>query len=148
MRIPDYGRNDRVDHWVINAEMTKFVADRLFARIGPAVQQAMHFKVTRYERFRIGCYQSLDSAPGMVGAAHGHRDNTEPQVAHRRFACSVALNAEAYEGGGLVFPEYSGAEYAPRTGEALVFSSSLLHQVMPVTRGTRFVLLSFLFGDT
>ena len=57
-------------------------------------------------------------------------------------------NAEAHEGGGIVFPEFCGTEYAPRTGEALVFSSSLLHQVMPVRRGTRYTLLSFLFGET
>jgi predicted 2-oxoglutarate/Fe(II)-dependent dioxygenase YbiX/peroxiredoxin len=147
MRIPDYGRNDRIDHWVINPETTKFIAERLFARVAPVVRQTFHYPLTKYERFRIGRYQALDSAPGIIGAAHGHRDNTEKQVAHRRFACSVALNAEAHDGGGLVFPEFSGAEYAPRTGEALVFSSSVLHQVMPVTRGTRFVLLSFLFGD-
>ena len=148
MRIPDYGRNDRVDHWVIKAETTNLIANRLFSRVAPVVRQAFHYQLTRHERFRIGRYQALDSAPGIVGAAHGHRDNTEKQVAHRRFACSVALNAEAHDGGGLVFPEFSGTEYAPRTGEALVFSSSILHQVMPVTRGTRFVLLSFLFGET
>jgi len=147
MRIPDYGRNDRIDHWVINPETTKFIAERLFSRVAPVVRQTFHYPLTKYERFRIGRYQALDSEPGIIGSAHGHRDNTEKQVAHRRFACSVALNAEAHDGGGLVFPEHSGAECAPGTGEALVFSSSMLHQVMPVTRGTRFVLLSFLFGD-
>ena len=148
MRIPDNGRNDRVDHWVINPDTTKFITDRLFSRIGPEVFKAFHYALTRHERYRIGRYQALDSAPGIVGATHGHRDNTEPRVAHRRFACSVNLNAEAHDGGGIVFPEFSGVEYAPRTGEALIFSSSLLHQVMPVRQGTRFVLLSFLFGDT
>lgn len=147
MRIPDYGRNDRVDHWVVNADTTKFIAGRLFARVAPMVEQAFHYRLTKYERFRIGRYEAADGTRGITGAAHGHRDNTEPRVAHRRFACSVNLNAEAHEGGGIVFPEFCGTEYAPRTGEALVFSSSLLHQVMPVRRGTRFALLSFLFGD-
>jgi peroxiredoxin/predicted 2-oxoglutarate/Fe(II)-dependent dioxygenase YbiX len=148
MRIPDYGRNDRVDHWVINQDTTQFIAQRLFARVAPVVQRAFQYKLSRYERFRIGRYEASDDAKGIIGAAHGHRDNVEPQVAHRRFACSVNLNAEAHEGGGLVFPEFSGTEYAPRTGEALVFSSSLLHQVMPVRQGTRFTLLSFLFGES
>lgn len=147
MRIPDYGRNDRIDHWVINPDTTKFIADRLFARVAPMVQKAFHYRLTKYERFRIGRYEAANDARGIVGAAHGHRDNTEPRVAHRRFACSVNLNAEAHDGGGIVFPEFCGTEYAPRTGEALVFSSSLLHQVMPVRRGTRYTLLSFLFGD-
>ena len=69
------------------------------------------------------------------------------RVAHRRFACSINLNSEAFEGGGLIFPEFGGQEYSPRTGEALVFSSSLLHLAQPVSKGTRFALLSFLFGD-
>ena len=36
--------------------------------------------------------------------------------------------------------------YKPATGEAVVFSCSLLHEAMPVTEGTRYVLLSFLYG--
>ena len=53
----------------------------------------------------------------------------------------------------LASPERSvGAQFAGLgiyvVGEALVFSSSLLHQVMPVRRGTRYTLLSFLFGET
>ena len=148
MKIPDYGRNDRVDHWVISKDTTAFVAGRLGARVIPEIKKAFHYQITKYERFRIGRYQALDSAEGIVGASNGHRDNTEPQVAYRRFACSVNLNSESFEGGGLTFPEFGGQEYSPRTGEALVFSSSLLHHVQPVTKGTRFVLLSFLFGDT
>jgi predicted 2-oxoglutarate/Fe(II)-dependent dioxygenase YbiX len=148
MSIPDYGRNDRVDHWVINKDTSNFIAQRCGQRVIPEIKKAFQYQISKFERFRIGRYQALDSAEGLVGSAHGHRDDSELQVAHRRFACSVNLNAESFEGGGLIFPEYGGQEYSPRTGEALVFSSSLLHQVMPVTRGTRFVLLSFLFGDT
>lgn len=145
MRIPDYGRNDRVDHWVINPETTNFIAQKLGQRVIPEIKKAFHYQITKYERFRIGRYQAAGG--GIIGAKHGHRDNTEPQVAYRRFACSVNLNSEAFEGGGLIFPEFSGQEYAPRTGEALIFSSSLLHEVRPVTKGTRFAVLSFLYGD-
>jgi hypothetical protein len=45
-------------------------------------------------------------------------------VAFRRFAISVnlnagGLNAGAYEGGHLPFPEYNGHRYGPVTGEGL-----------------------------
>ena len=33
------------------------------------------------------------------------------------------------------------------TGEAIVFSSSILHEVMHVSAGRRYVLLAFLYGD-
>jgi predicted 2-oxoglutarate/Fe(II)-dependent dioxygenase YbiX len=52
-----------------------------------------------------------------------------------------------YDGGELRFPEYGTDRYRPAAGEALVFSGAHLHEVLPVSRGQRFVLLSFLFGD-
>ncbi|MEE8334739.1 MAG: 2OG-Fe(II) oxygenase [Alphaproteobacteria bacterium] len=142
MRIDDYDREDRVDHWVINPETTNFVTNRLRARLFPEIEKAFHYKITRHERYRIGSYSGE-----RRGEAHGHRDNTEEIVAHRRFAASVNLNSEQFEGGELRFPEYGGHLYRPETGAAIVFSSSMLHEAMHVTKGQRFVLLSFLFGD-
>jgi len=68
-------------------------------------------------------------------------------VAHRRFACSINLNTEDFEGGELRFPEFGNHLYRPPTGAAIVFSSSLLHEPLHVTAGRRFVLLAFLYGD-
>ena len=75
-----------------------------------------------------------------------HRDNLSPATAHRRFGLTLNLNDD-YDGGELRFPEYGPDRYRPDAGEALVFSGSHLHEVLPVTRGRRFVLLSFLFRD-
>jgi hypothetical protein len=47
----------------------------------------------------------------------------------------------------LRFPEYGPELYRPAAGAGLVFSCSHLHEVLEVTAGRRFVLLSFLFGD-
>ena len=81
-----------------------------------------------------------------AGAGHfrRHRDNVGESVAFRQFALSVNLNAEEYEGGNLLFPEYNDHQYRPGTGDGIVFSSSLLHEVTPMTRGHRYVLLTFL----
>ncbi len=143
MRIPDYGRKDRIDHWIVNPQTMGLVNDRLSRRLFPEIQKAFHYKITRHERYRIGCYEGERG-----GEAHGHRDNTQPNVAHRRFACSINLNAEEFEGGELAFPEFGGQRFSPRTGEAIVFSSSILHEPLHVTAGRRLVLLAFLFGDT
>jgi predicted 2-oxoglutarate/Fe(II)-dependent dioxygenase YbiX len=142
MRIPDYGREDRVDHWVINEKTTNFVTDRLRARLFPEIEKAFQYKITRFERYRIGSYKGE-----RRGEAHGHRDDADEIVSHRRFAASINLNSEQFEGGELRFPEYGGHLYRPETGAAIVFSSSILHDALPVTKGQRFVLLSFLFGD-
>jgi hypothetical protein len=44
-------------------------------------------------------------------------------------------------------PEYGPELYRPAPGAALLFSCSHLHEVLDVTAGRRFVLLSFLFGE-
>lgn len=143
MRIPEYGRKDRIDHWVVTAETNALIDDRLKRRVFPEVRKAFQYKITRREAYRIGCYEGERG-----GELHGHRDNTKPNVAHRRFACSINLNSEQFEGGGIRFPEFNDTEYRPETGAAIVFSSSLLHEPMHVTAGKRFVLLSFIYGET
>jgi predicted 2-oxoglutarate/Fe(II)-dependent dioxygenase YbiX len=59
---------------------------------------------------------------------------------------SINLNDD-FEGGGLVFPEYSARVYRPPVGGALVFSCSLMHAVLPMTRGRRYACLPFVYDD-
>ena len=89
------------------------------------------------ERYLVACYEA--------GAGHfrPHRDNTTRGTAHRRFAVTINLNAEEYEGGELRFPEFGTETYRAPTGGAIVFASSLLHEVTLVTRGRRYVFLAF-----
>ena len=81
-----------------------------------------------------------------TGAGHfrRHRDNGAPNVAFRQFALTLNLNTEDYRGGHLVFPEYNSHRYRPPTGSGIVFSASLLHEALPLTEGSRYVLLTFL----
>ena len=111
-------------------------------RLLPEISKAFNFEVTRLEHFRVGCY---DGARGGYFAAH--RDNSKEITAHRRYALAVNLNVGEYEGGYLRLPEYGPQLYAPPTGGGAVFSCSLLHLVTPVTKGRRFALVSFLWGE-
>jgi hypothetical protein len=142
MRIPEYGRKDRIDHWIMTPETNGFIDDRLKRRLFGEIRKCFQYKITRREGYRIGCYEGERG-----GELHGHRDNSQPNVAHRRFACSINLNSEQFEGGGIRFPEFGDQEYQPETGMAVVFSSSLLHEPMHVTKGKRYVLLAFLYGE-
>ena len=142
MRIPEYGRGDRIDHWLVEQDTINFIDTRLRGRLFPDIQRAFQYQITRRERMRIGCYEGMRG-----GEQHGHRDNSEAFVAYRRFAVSINLNTEEFEGGELRFPEFGDQRYRPETGAAIVFSCSLLHEAMHVTAGTRYVLLAFLFGD-
>lgn len=143
MRIPDYGRDDRIDHWVCSPETNTIIDARIGPRLIPEIQRAFNYRVTRHERYRIARYEGAQK-----GSKHGHRDNTQPAVAHRRFAVTINLNSDEYEGAEIRFPEFSEAVYKPPAGAAIVFSCSLLHEVMPMRSGRRFALLAFLFGET
>lgn len=58
----------------------------------------------------------------------------------------LALN-ERYEGGGLAFADGAPPEAQPRklrTGEAIVFCGKRLHEGLPVTAGTRYIVTGFL----
>ena len=71
-----------------------------------------------------------------------HRDNLR-QTQKRRFAMSLNLN-EGYEGGELWFPEYGKHKYLPAAGAGVIFSCSLLHEALPVTKGQRWVMVTFM----
>ena len=143
MKIDDYGRVDRIDHWVVTSDTNAFIDQRLRARLFPEIKKAFQYPITRREHYRIACYEGERG-----GEPHGHRDDTASIVAHRRFAVTINLNTENYEGGELRFPEFGDQRYRPPTGAAIVFSCSLLHEVMHVVSGRRFALLAFLFGDS
>ncbi len=113
----------------------------LLRRCAPEIARAFQTSVTHTDRILIARY---DEAAGWF---RRHRDNTAENVAFREFAISVNLNAEDYEGGSLQFPEYNDHPYSPPTGGGLIFSASLLHEALPVSRGSRYVLVTFFHGD-
>jgi predicted 2-oxoglutarate/Fe(II)-dependent dioxygenase YbiX len=131
----------RQDHTVTDPELLRDITTTVGRRVMPELRKAFAYRATRFEGFKIACY---DAESG--GFFTAHRDNLSPATAHRRFALTLNLN-DGYEGGHLRFPEYGPMRYRPAAGEALLFSCAHLHEVLPVTSGRRFVLLSFLFGD-
>jgi len=130
----------RRDHTVRDPELLRQLSSVVGRRVLPEVQKAFAFRADRFEGFKIACY---DAATG--GFFRPHRDNLTPATAHRVFALTLNLN-NGYEGGQLRFPEYGNQLYRPDAGTALVFSCAHLHEVLDVTAGQRFVLLSFLYS--
>ncbi|HUG83119.1 MAG TPA: 2OG-Fe(II) oxygenase [Euzebya sp.] len=131
----------RRDHIVEDAALGQRLAETIGRRVMPELRRAFAYRASRFEGFKIGCYTDTDR-----GFFSPHRDNLSPSTAHRAFALTLNLN-EDYEGGQLRFPEYGPDRFRPPKGAALMFSGSLLHEVLDVTAGRRFVLLSFLFAD-
>lgn len=126
------------DYTIVEPMMLKAVSDRLAYRIGPELTKVFAFD----RQFTFDSHVVLSYSADGKHFFGAHRDNGAPTTADRAFAVSLNLNDD-FEGGELVFPEYSGVRVSPPAGSAAVFSCSLLHQVVPVTRGRRFVLTTF-----
>jgi predicted 2-oxoglutarate/Fe(II)-dependent dioxygenase YbiX len=131
----------RRDHVVRDPQRSRELAATIGRRVLPELSKAFAYRASRFEGFKIACYQASDR-----GFFRAHRDNLSPATAHHRFALTLNLN-DGYQGGQLRFPEYGPELYRPAAGAALLFSCSHLHEVLDVTAGRRFVLLSFLFGE-
>lgn len=142
--LMDDGFKRRSDYYLEDDDP---IRDQVRARIKrfllPQVERAFQFQVTRLERYMVACYDG----DGDGGFFRAHRDNTTAGTAHRRFACTINLNAEEFEGGDLIFPEFGSRRYRAPTGGAVVFSCSLLHEATPVTRGKRYAYLPFLYDE-
>ncbi len=123
-------------------DMITQVQQCFIRRVIPEVKKAYQFEVSRMERYIVCCYDADEG-----GHFRPHRDNTTRATAHRRFAVSVNLNAEDYDGGDLRFREFGMQTYRPPTGGCCIFSCSLLHEVTPVTRGMRYAFLPFLYDE-
>jgi predicted 2-oxoglutarate/Fe(II)-dependent dioxygenase YbiX len=130
----------RLDVQVDDRGLFVQLRDCLVRRIVPAIQRAFHVDIAVIEAPLIGCYDA--ESGGRFGR---HRDNSSRFTAHRQFAISINLNpGDEYDGGEIRFAEFGRELYRPVAGGALVFSSSLLHEVVPVTRGRRLGAFTFL----
>jgi len=115
---------------------------RIHDRLLLEIEKAFQFKATRIERYIVACYEAK-----YAGHFRAHRDNATVGTAHRKFAVSLNLNTDDYQGGMLRFPEFGGRTYQPPLGGAVVFSCSLLHEATPVNGGKRYAFLPFLYDE-
>jgi len=139
--LHDRNHKVRSDCVLEDEELRATLQHRVVQKVIPVIQKVHCFRVTRMERYIVGCYDA-----GSGGHFAPHRDNTTRGTAHRRFALSVNLNDD-FEGGELMFPEYGPRTYKVPAGSAIVFSGALLHRVTPVRRGRRYAFLPFLYDD-
>lgn len=138
----DHSFKRRMDHEILDRDVQEAMRYRILRRLLPQIKKSFQFDATRIERYIVACY---DANSG--GFFKPHRDNTTKGTAHRKFAVTINLNAEEYEGGDLRFPEFGSKTYRAPTGGAAVFSCSLLHEATAVTRGTRYATLPFLYDE-
>lgn len=134
-----YGK--AVEYIVQDEALQRYIDGRLRRRLMPEIRKAFQATGLKREGYRIAGYEARAGA-----FLNPHRDNSTPANAHRRFTMTINLNAGEYEGGALRFREYGEQLYEVERGTAVVWSASLLHEVLPVTKGRRFVLGVHMFA--
>lgn len=120
-----------------DAALKARVEDRIRRRLAPEVFTALRYRVREIESYIVTAYDAAEAGRFRV-----HRDNLPP-LQRRQFTFAINLNAEDYDGGELRFPEYGTETYRAPTGGAIVFASSLLHEVTLLTRGRRYVMVAW-----
>jgi predicted 2-oxoglutarate/Fe(II)-dependent dioxygenase YbiX len=124
-----------------NFEVCASIRDRVVQRVVPMMERFLQYRPTRMERYMVSCY---DTETG--GHFSRHRDNANKGAEHRRFAASFNLNQD-YDGCGLMCAEFGRTIYKAPFGGCVIFSTAILHEVMPITRGKRYAFIPFFYGE-
>jgi predicted 2-oxoglutarate/Fe(II)-dependent dioxygenase YbiX len=106
--------------------------------VNPLVRQIWGVDLPRQEGTQIVRY-----APG--GHYIPHKDADEGELANRYFTVLCYLN-DSFEGGKTSFTSLNFTA-VPFPGKTLVFPSRYLHCAEPVTRGEKFVFVTWLCGS-
>lgn len=130
----------RKDLHINNPETLKVIDNFFYDKLYPEIK--CNFSDIKYrEKWKLGHYNCEDN-----GFYNLHTD-TAGDTKYRKTSCVTMLsNSVDYEGGELHFPDLD-KKFKLDKGDVIIFKSSLLHGVFPVTKGERNVLISFFFDD-
>ena len=118
--VYDHSMKRRRDFIVEDEQLKRQINAIIARKVFPEIQKLFFMKITRMDRYLIGCYDLTDG--GHFGA---HRDNTSELTAYRRFAVSINLNGD-FDGEKVSFPEYNRRGLKAPPGWAVVFPCAIL----------------------
>ena len=131
----------RKDYTCQDPKLVGHIQGLIARRVLPDIERLFFMKITRMERYIVGCYAAEDG-----GHFRPHRDNNTDVTRHRRYAVSINLNGD-FDGGAVSFPEYNPRGIKAPPGWAVVFPCAALHAVSAVTRGRRYAFLPFVYDE-
>ena len=130
----------RKDLFIEKKDLLEYIDNTFYNKLYENINE--NFSDIKYrEKWKIGYYDEIDS-----GFYNLHTD-TAGDTKYRNISSVIMLsNANDYEGGELYFPDLNKT-FKLDKGDIIVFDSTLLHGVRPITKGKRHVLISFFFDD-
>lgn len=120
----------------------------IFKRLSTIVMQ-LNNQFFNFDIDRIEAVQFTEYDSSYKGFYKSHVDTAYETSTFRKLSFSIQLTDEnEYEGGNLIFHTSHNPQTAPKTkGSLSIFPSFLLHEVTPVTNGTRYALVGWVLGD-
>jgi PKHD-type hydroxylase len=128
-----------VDVWVID-ESIDWIDHILISSVETAMEYLDYDIVGLIERPQLLRYK----APSL--GYKWHVDLGAEELSTRKISISINLN-DGYEGGEIAFFSDTFVKFKMPLGQCLAFPSFLSHKVMPVTKGERWALVSWISGN-
>ncbi len=130
--------------WLHNDEKLWWMWDKIYATIHEINNKFFHFDIGFCDPLQYSTY----TAPGDKYG--GHSDLQLSTYPHRKISFSIQLtDEESYEGGDLLIYSHSfdnPVRALRKKGSITVFASIIMHEVTPVTSGTRNSLVGWISG--
>jgi AhpC/TSA family len=119
-----------------DATLAATVSRQMLRRVGPEVDKVFSFDDFNFEALALR-YEDAATPEGRPGDLRREAADLEKG---RSFHLLLDLDAEAYRGGGVRFPEYGAHVYRPGTGGALVYAGGLMRELRAIEAGRRALL--------
>lgn len=132
--------------WFYPNDDTRWIFNRIIDIIGDVNKQYFKFDLNQFEPLQFTSYDS--SRQEFYGR---HMDCTMGSIhktATRKLSITIQLSdAIDYQGGDLLLYPGAHATQAPKgLGQLVCFPSFVVHEVTPVTQGTRYSLVTWVHG--
>lgn len=137
----DLQRKRRMDYFLNEERIIKELDDKIFYELNNLIKEKFNFDIKYREIYKIGHYSSKDN-----GYYNSHTDK-QGGMDYRNISIVVCLSKkEEYEGGEFILNTL-GNIFKLDFGDVLLFRSELIHNVIPVYSGDRYVIISFMFDE-
>mgnify|MGYP001302976164 CR=1 FL=1 len=134
-----------------NFNNQQWVYDLIWPYMEEANKEAeWNFEISSAESYQVAKYEVGDHYKTHMDSLGTHstrwieKDNSNLHNKTRKMSMSLILNDD-YEGGDLIL--YGAGKVKQEIGSMVFFPSFLLHEVGPVTKGTRYSLVVWFLGN-
>lgn len=136
-------RDSKINFIESNIESNKWIFERFTGLINNANERFFKFELSRLESLQYTVYNK-----GQFYGDHMDLGYKNPNNAIRKLSFTMQLSNPAdYDGGELLIKHGSTPDVARKNrGAITVFPSYIMHEVTPVTRGTRKSIVGWVTG--